>query len=297
MSALKATPIKPDFAAVVSGVDISQPLQRDDYEAIEDAINRYSVLVFRDQPITDEQQLDFSRHFGELEFPSATTRMDVEGTRRLKYRELSDISNLDKDGNVRPPDSRALFYSRANRLWHTDASFRKVPARLSMLAAHEVPSKGAETEYADMRAAYDSLPDDLKAQIEHLVAEHSIVYSHSLIGYNEFLNEEHDALPPALQRLVRVHPGSGRKTLYLASHASHIVDMPLEEGRALLDRLMELATKPEFVYRHEWRVNDYVIWDDRCTMHRGRPYADSSERRDLRRTTIRDVASTLETVA
>jgi alpha-ketoglutarate-dependent 2,4-dichlorophenoxyacetate dioxygenase len=182
----------------------------------------------------------------------------------------------------------------ANQLWHTDSSFKPVPGKVSFLSAHELPPSGGETEFADLRAAYDALDAATKAQVEGLVAEHSIFHSRSLIGYTDFTDEERAALPPVPQTLVRIHPGSQRKTLYLASHASHIIGWPVEQGRALLGDLIEFATQPRFVYRHHWQPNDLMVWDNRCTLHRGRPYDDAGHRRDMRRTTVEDMAATLE---
>jgi alpha-ketoglutarate-dependent 2,4-dichlorophenoxyacetate dioxygenase len=193
-------------------------------------------------------------------------------------------------------DDPRRFDQLGNRLWHTDGSFRRIPAALSMLYAHQVTTSGGETEFADLRTAWDALPDKTKTEIEGLVAIHDIAYSRSQIGFTELLFGERDVLPPVPQRLVRVHPGSRRKTLYLAAHASHIVGRPIPEGRLLLRDLIEFATQREFVYRHVWRKGDLVIWDNRCTMHRGRPF-DENEIRDLRRATTRDAASTLDQVA
>jgi alpha-ketoglutarate-dependent 2,4-dichlorophenoxyacetate dioxygenase len=238
----------------------------------------------------------FARQFGELELPRSG-RADVK--RRLRP-EISDISNLDEQNRLRGRDDPRRFDQLGNRLWHTDGSFRRVPAALSMLYAHRVPAPGplgnGETEFADMRAAHDALPEATKAQIADLVALHDIAWSRGQLGFSDLLFGERDVLPPVPQRLVRRHPGSGRKTLYLAAHASAIVGWPVPDGRLLLRELIEHATQREFVYRHEWRRGDLVIWDNRCTMHRGRHF-DESQVRDLRRVTTRDAASTLEEVA
>lgn len=232
-----------------------------------------------------------SQLFGPLETSIGAIRTDRK--QRLR-RELADISNLDEHNNIRRPGDNARMRMLANQLWHTDSSFKRVPGKISMLSAREVPAIGGDTEFADLRAAYDSLDEATKARIEGLVAEHSIFHSRSLIGYSDFTDEERMALPPVPQTLVRVHPGSGRKTLYLASHASHIIRWPLEQGRALLEELISLATQQRFVHRHYWRVGDLVVWDNRCTLHRARPYDDVRERRDMRRTTIEDSAPTVE---
>ncbi len=210
--------------------------------------------------------------------------------------EISDISNLDENNRLRAADDPRRFDQLGNRLWHTDGSFRRIPAALSMLYAHRVPATGGETEFADLRAAWEALPDKTKTQLDGLVAMHDIAYSRAQIGFTELLFGEREVLPAVPQRVVRLHPGSKRKTLYLAAHASHIVGMPVPEGRLLLRDLIEFATERRFVYRHVWRRGDLVIWDNRCTMHRGRPF-DENETRDLRRATTRDVASTLDQAA
>ena len=284
--------LHPLFVGEVSGIDAGLPLAAAAVRAVSDAIDRYAVLVLRDQELDDERQLSFARHFGEIEAPRSAR---AETKRRLRP-EVSDISNLDENHRLRAADDPRRFDQLGNRLWHTDGSFRRVPAALSMLYAHEVPSSGGETEFADLRAAWDALPDKTKAEIEDLVALHDIAYSRSQIGFTELLFGEREVLPPVPQRLVRVHPGSKRKTLYVAAHASHIVGRPVPEGRLLLHDLIEFATQRRFVHSHVWRKGDLVIWDNRCTMHRGRPF-DESETRDLHRMTTRDVASTLDQVA
>jgi alpha-ketoglutarate-dependent 2,4-dichlorophenoxyacetate dioxygenase len=280
------------FGGEVSGIDAGLPLAVAAIRAISDAIDRYAVLVLRDQELDDERQLFFARHFGEIEAP----RSARPGTRRRLRPEVSDISNLDENHRLRAADDPRRLDQLGNRLWHTDGSFRRVPAALSMLYAHKVPSRGGETEFADLRAAWDALPEKTKAEVEDLIALHDIDYSRSQIGFTELLFGEREVLSPVPQRLVRVHPGSKRKTLYLAAHASHIVGRPVPEGRLLLRDLIEFATQRRFVHSHVWRKGDLVIWDNRCTMHRGRPF-DESETRDLHRATTRDVASTLDQVA
>jgi alpha-ketoglutarate-dependent 2,4-dichlorophenoxyacetate dioxygenase len=288
-------PVTPDFVAELSGIDLAQPLKPADRDAIEAAINRYAIVVFHDQKLTDDQQIDFSRHFGPIH--SSAQRARHTGIKhRLASTEIADISNLDGDSNVLAPDSKRRLDWLANRLWHTDASFRAVPGALSLLYAHVVPDEGGETEFADLRAAYDALPQKTRDQIEPLIAEHSIWHSRGQLAVTKYTDEELKSLPPVPQRVVRTHPGSHRKTLYLASHASHIVGMPVADGRLLLMDLIEHATEPRFVHSHTWKQGDLVIWDNRCTMHRARPF-DTSQVRDLRRVTTRDVASTLEQAA
>ncbi len=293
---LSVRQLHPLFVGEVSGVDAKRPLDMAVIAALWQAIDRYAVLVFRGQDLDDERQMDFARQFGELEIPRSG-RADVK--RRLRA-EMSDISNLDEQGRVRRRDDTRRFDQLGNRLWHTDGSFRRIPAALSMLYAHRVPRPGplgkGETEFADLRAAYDALPAATKAEIEDLVALHDIAWSRAQLGFTELLFGEKDVLPPVPQRVVRVHPGSKRKTLYLAAHASAILGLPLPDGRLLLRELIEHATRRDFVYRHEWREGDLVIWDNRCTMHRGRAF-DEHEVRDLRRVTTRDISSTLDQTA
>ena len=288
-------PVTPDFVAEISGLDLAQPLKPADRDAIEAAINRYAVVVFHDQKLTDEQQIAFSRHFGPIH-SSAQRARHISIKHRLASTEIADISNLDGDSNVLAPDSKRRLDWLANRLWHTDASFRAVPGALSLLYAHVVPEEGGETEFADLRAAYDALPQSTKDRIEPLIAEHSIWHSRGQLAVTKYSEEELRSLPPVPQRVVRTHPGSHRKTLYVASHASHIIGMPIADGRLLLMDLIEHATQRRFVHSHTWRQGDLVIWDNRCTMHRARPF-DTTKVRDLRRVTTRDVASTLEQAA
>ena len=284
-------PLHPLFAAEVQGVDTAAPVDDETLRTLWEGIDRYAVLVIPGQKLSADQEVEFAGRFGELETYAHSYRGGEQPRHRL---EIADQSNLDADDRLREQQDRRRFRSLANRLWHTDSSFRRIPGALSMLHAHVVPPSGGETEFADLRAAYDELPAALKGQIEHLVAEHEYAYSRAKIGFGDFNADERSALPPVVQRVVRTHPGSKRKTLYLASHASHVLGMAVPEGRMLLLDLIEHATQPPFVYRHAWRVGDLVIWDNRCTMHRGRPYDDTRHVRDLRRVTTCDVASTLD---
>ena len=289
--AVRVRRLHPVFVGEVTGVDLSRPVDGTTFAAIEAAIHRHAVLVFPDQRISDEQQLAFSELFGPLESSIRRLRQTKERAERLDIR-VSDISNIDENDKIVSPGDRRRMGQLANQLWHTDSSFKVVPARYSLLSARTVPPEGGETEFADLRAAYDALPDKTKAGIEHLVAEHWYLHSRAQIGFTDFDANERANLAPVPQVLVRVHPGSKRKTLYLASHAEHIIDMPVPEGRLLLGDLMEHATQPQFVYRHHWSVGDLVMWDDRCTMHRGRPW-DPQHVRDMHRTTVSDEVSTL----
>jgi alpha-ketoglutarate-dependent 2,4-dichlorophenoxyacetate dioxygenase len=288
-------PTQPQFFAEISGIDVAQPLSPADRQAIEDAINRYAVVVFRGQKLDDERQVAFAGNFGPIASSALKLRhRDIK--HRIESSQVADISNLDGDGNVLKPDARRRLDGLANRLWHTDASFRAVPGGLSMLYAHVIPDEGGDTEFADMRAAYDALPEAKKKELEGLIAEHSIWRSREQLGVVQYTDEERASLPPVPQRVVRTHPGSHRKTLYLAAHASHILGMPVADGRLIILDLIEHATQPRFVHAHRWTKGDLVIWDNRCTMHRARPF-DTTKVRDLRRVTTRDVASTLEQAA
>jgi alpha-ketoglutarate-dependent 2,4-dichlorophenoxyacetate dioxygenase len=285
-------PLHPLFAAEVSGIDLRRLPHRDAFDRITTALDQYAVLVFREQLIDDDQQIAFSRQFGRLE--TAVGRMRRDRKQRLPNPEVADVSNLDENDAIRPASDSWRMFQLANQLWHTDSSFKRVSGKLSLLSAREVPPTGGETEFADLRAAYEALDAGMRARLEGLVAEHSIFHSRRLIGYTDFSEEERAALPPVPQPLVRVHAGSGRKTLYLSAHAAHIIGWPMEEGRALLAELTAFATQPRFVHQHRWRVGDLVIWDNHCTLHRGRPFDDASARRDMRRTTVQDAAPALQ---
>jgi alpha-ketoglutarate-dependent 2,4-dichlorophenoxyacetate dioxygenase len=295
--AITVTPLHRYIGAEVSGVDAATPLDDEALAELWRAIDRHSVLVLKQQSITDAQLKALAIRFGELEVPRSALQ---GGRRRLDIQEIGDISNLDEDSNIRGREDRRRLDMLGNRLWHTDASYMPVPVVLGMLFAVAVPPAsplgGGETEFADMRAAYDALPEDMKESIEGLIAEHDIFYSRGLIGFTEFNAGDREKYPPSQQRLVRRHPGSGRKTLYLSAHAERIIGWPVAEGRLLLHDLNTHATQRDFVYSHKWAKGDIVIWDNRCTMHRGRPH-DESQPRDLRRATTLDIGSTLEEAA
>ena len=280
------------FAGEVSGVSLSQPLDRETVAAIEAGMDRFAVLVFRDQPLTDEQQMAFSRHFGELENARGGNIPVKPEDRRIQVG-MNDVSNLGKDGKPLARDSRQRLFNIGNMLWHSDSSFRAVPAKYSLLSARIVNPRGGNTEFADMRAAYDGLDSDLQAQIEDLVCEHSLMHSRGALGFPEFTEEERALFKPVLQRLVRVHPVTGRKSLYLSSHAGGILGMPTPEARILLRDLNEHATQPAFVHVHRWQLNDLIMWDNRQTMHRVRRY-DESQPRDVRRTTVAGTVMTVD---
>ncbi|HEY3910245.1 MAG TPA: TauD/TfdA family dioxygenase [Stellaceae bacterium] len=294
---LELRQLHPLFAAEASGLDLAEPADPTMVDAIWRAIDRYAVVVFRDQRLDDTQLRDFAALFGPLEIGRAAANAK---RRRLKHPEIGDISNLDEDGRLRERDDRRRLDMLGNRLWHTDASYMPVPVVLGMLHAVAVPPAsalgGGETEFADMRAAYDALSDEMKTAIDPLVAVHDITWSRGQIGFTEFAPGEREKYPPSRQRLVRRHPGSGRKTVYLSAHASHIVGWPVADGRILLYDLNLFATRPDFVYSHRWQVGDLVIWDNRSTMHRGRPHDDRFPR-DLRRATTLDTGSSLDEAA
>jgi alpha-ketoglutarate-dependent 2,4-dichlorophenoxyacetate dioxygenase len=295
--AITLTPLHPHIGAEVGGLDLGRKLAEATIADLWQAIDRYAVLVFHDQRLSDRELHDFAARFGELEIGRAALR---PGRRRLAIPQIGDISNLDEDGRLRARDDRRRLDSLGNRLWHTDASYMRVPVVLGMLFAVAVPPAspwgGGETEFADMRAAYDALSAAQQAAIADLVVLHDVFWSRGQIGFTEFPPGEREQFPPSRQRLVRRHPGSGRKCLYLSAHASHIVGWPLPEGRLLLADLTEHATQRQFVYSHRWREGDLVIWDNRDTMHRGRPHDERSPR-DLRRATTLDVGSTLDEAA
>jgi len=287
--------LHPLFAAEASGVDISGPLDADTVAALQAAIDRWAVLVFHGQRLGDEAQIRFVRHFGEPERYALSYRNDIK--LRLGKPEMVDVSNLDAAG-AKPEtgDARARIINLGNRMWHSDSSFRLPCGALSMLYAHAVPDRGGETEFADMRAAWEALPAATQALLDGREAQHWLMYSRSTMGFEDFAPEERAALPAVHQPIARVHPRTGRKALYLGAHASHIVGMPVPESRILLMELTEHATQRPFVYRHEWQVGDLVIWDNRCTMHRGRPF-DETQVRDLRRVTTKDAAPAQATAA
>jgi alpha-ketoglutarate-dependent 2,4-dichlorophenoxyacetate dioxygenase len=275
--------IGPCFAGEVDGVDLTQPLSREEVAAIEAGMDKYAVLVFHGQNITDDQQIAFSNNFGKIE-PAVGSNVTKPEERRLRI-EFADVSNLKKGNELFERDDRRRMFNLGNRLWHSDSSFRATPAKYSLLSGRSIPSSGGNTEFADMRAAYDALDAETKAEVEDLVCEHSLMYSRGLLGFTEFTPEEKVTFTPVRQRLVRTHPVSGRKSLFLASHAGAIVGWPVPEARAFLRDLTEHATAPRFVYVHRWRPFDLVMWDNRQTMHRVRRF-DESEPRDMRRTTV-----------
>jgi len=271
------------FAAEAEGLDLREPLSPEDVAAVHAAMDTYAVLVFHGQQLTDEEHLAFSRSLGDLEDSTGTSLREAEDDRLPST--FADVSNLDKNQQVLALDDRRRLFAIGNRLWHSDSSFKLVPAKYSLLRALIVPSRGGNTEYADMGAAYDALDDETKAVAADLICEHSQIYSRLQLGFTEFTDDERQRFKPVRQRLVRVHPSTGRKSLFLASHAGRIIGWPTPEAMGFLKDLIEHATQRQFVYSHKWRVGDLVMWDNRRTMHRGRPFP-QHEPRDVRRTTL-----------
>jgi alpha-ketoglutarate-dependent 2,4-dichlorophenoxyacetate dioxygenase len=288
-------PIGKEFAATVEGIDLCAPLDAAAVAAIHAAMDRHGVLAFHDQPLTDEQQIAFTRSLGKIELNTANnvTRLDQ---RRLSI-EMSDISNLDQQGNMLARDDRRRAFNLGNRLWHSDSSFKAVPAKYSLLSARVVPSAGGNTEFADMRGAYDALDADTKAEVEDLITEHSLIFSRGQLGFTDFTAEERAKFVPVRHRLVRTNLATSRKSLFLSSHIGSIVGWPVPEAMAFVRDLAEHATQRQFVYAHAWRQYDLVMWDNRATMHRARRYKETSEVRDMRRTTLEGDGTTTHQMA
>ncbi len=286
-------PVTPSFAAEIGDINLSQPVNSDDLAAIKTAFAKYSVLVFSDQTLNTTQHLAFARQMGPLETSISVYR---KGHQHRISEELADVSNISPDNAILTRENRQHLYNLGNRLWHTDSSFRRLPAFASMLYSRSIPPVGGHTEFADQRAGYDALSDQMKQRLDGLVAEHSIFNSRARLGFTDFSDDERNALPPVPQMLVRTIPENGRKSLYVASHAGRIIGMPDDEGRKLIDELIAHTTQRQFVYTHRWRVHDLVMWDNRCTMHRGTEFDDQRWPRDMQRATVSDVANTCEQV-
>jgi alpha-ketoglutarate-dependent 2,4-dichlorophenoxyacetate dioxygenase len=284
-------PVTPSFAAEIGDVDLSEQVAPADLQAIKEAFTQYAVLIFPNQFLSQDQHLDFARHFGPLETTIGVYRKDAP--LRLR-KEFADVSNLNHDNEVWGKESRLRLFQLGNRLWHTDSSFKRLPALASLLYARSIPPIGGHTEFADERAAYDALPEETKLRLNCLVAEHSIFNSRARLGFTNFSDEERREMPPVPQVVVRTIPESSRKSLYLASHAGRIFGMPENEGRALIDQLIGHATQRQFVYTHRWRLNDLIMWDNRCTMHRGTEFDDLRWKRDVQRATVSDIANSCE---
>lgn len=274
-------PITPSFAAEASGVELRKPLDTATVRALDEAMDKYAVLVFRNQPLTEAEQVALARHFGPLD---AGLRKATGAPTRFGYDELIDIGNVALDGEVAQTSDQKLIGQLANQLWHSDSSFQDLPVKYSMLSAVTVPAEGGQTEWCDLRAAWDELPAKTKRLVEGRTARHFAFHSRILLGDDKYNETQLKRFPPVERPLVQVHPGSGRKVLFPSAHIDRVSGMSVPEGRLLVAELLEHTTQPKFVYRHTWRAGDYVMWDNRATLHRGRRY-DLSLRRDLRRTT------------
>ena len=278
------SPMLNAFAGEVSAIDCAKPLDERAIDAIHKGMAKHAVLVFHDQPLTDEQQLAFTKCFGDIERYETPGHIRKRGEERLGSG-VADFSNLTRNGSLMTPDNRIWLFKLGDRLWHSDSSFRPITAGYSLLSGRTIPARGGETEFADMRAAYDALDDETKAEIEDLVCEHSLIYSREAIGFFDLAPEERDHFQPVRHRLVRVDVRTGRKSLFLSAHAGAIVGWTIPEARMFLRDLTEHATQPQFVYRHRWRTGDLVVWDNRTTVHRARRFH-PGEIRDVRRTTL-----------
>ena len=287
---LRVTPLHPHFVARVEGLDLRQPLAPAQSAWVESQMDRYAVLVFPAQDLTDEQQVAFGENFGPMEAETASVEVHK---RRLGHGKMNDISNLDEHGRLLAADDRRRMFALGNRLWHSDSSFKETPSKYSLLHARLIPPEGGDTEFADMRAAWDALPPRMQAKLQDLICDHSLIFSRGLLGFGEFTPEERARFEPVPQRLVRRHPGSGRRALFLASHIGRIQGWPVPEALALIRDLQEHATQRQFVYRHAWSTHDLVMWDNRCTMHRATAFEDKEYPRDMRRVTIAGVCPSL----
>lgn len=276
----------PLFVAAIDGLDLSGPIDDPTFARVQAALAEDAVVVIHGAILSEEAQIAFASRFGTLEGHGALTT----GINRRIDPRLADVSNLDEKNTVLGQQDRRRLFALGNQLWHSDSSFRRTPVKYSLLHAHAVTPEGGETQFVDTRVAYETLPERTKARIEGLIVEHSIYTSRAKLGFTDFSDEERAALPPVQHPLVRVHAESGRKALYVSAHASHIVGWPVPEGRILLHDLVEHATQPQCIYTHRWSIGDLVIWDNRCIMHRGRPYDETLYRRDMRRAAIQDLA-------
>ena len=284
---LQLDPISDDFGAVASGIDLREPINADTAAEIEAAMDKFAVLVWRGQPLDDDQHMAFTLHFGPLDMGLLNV---TKKPNRFKHAGFVDIANVGIDCELMARYAKSVTSSIANQFWHTDSSFMKTVAKYSLLSARVIPESGGDTEFADLRAAYDALPSDLRDIVADLVGEHHPLHSRMLLG-NVYTEEQMAGIPPAKWPLVRTHPGSGRKILFAPIHIHKIDGMSDPEARMLVDELIEHATQPQFVYRHKWQPGDLVMWDNRCTLHRGRRF-DLTARRDLRRTTTMEEPAT-----
>ncbi len=274
-------PSRPSFVGVVSGVSLNKPLDQEAIEAIDRGMDQFAVLVFRGQPLSQDEQIDLSLQFGPLD---SGLRKATGAPTRFKHDQLIDIGNIALDGSIANKDNKKLIGVLANQLWHSDSTFQDLPVKYSMLSAVVVPDEGGQTQWTDLRAAWDALPESTKYYVEGKTGWHSAFHSRIMLGDNDYSQEQLDKFPPVERPLVHIHPGSGRKVIFPSVHITQVSDLTVPEGRLLVAELLEHATQPQFIYTHTWRPGDYVIWDNRSTLHRGTRY-DLSLRRDLRRTT------------
>ena len=287
-------PLTPNFAGEVSGADLTRPLNQTEVAALEAGMDRFAVLVYHGQAVTDEQQKSFSLNFGALEQIEGGNVTQAKDQRLGAF--MADVSNLDVNHKPLARNDRRRMFNLGNQLWHSDSSFRAIPAKYSILSGRITVDQGGRTEFADMRAAYDALDAETKAEVEDLVCEHSLVYSRGTLGFTELSDAERAMFRPVRQRLVRTHPVTGRKSLYLSSHIGSIIGWPVPEARAFIRDLTEHATQPQFLYKHVWKQYDMVMWDNRTTMHRVTRF-DDTKVRDMRRTTIAGDSVTVEQLA
>jgi len=271
-------PLTPVFGATVAGIDITGDVSDEAIAEIQWAFEEYSVLVFHGQPLDDETQLAFSRRFGPLEDSLASTGGGGGYFARL--------TNVKEDGSLADPNSQRQLFSKANEFWHTDSSFKPVPARASLLSGRLVPPEGGETEFASARAAFAMLPEETQRRLEGMICEHDLSRSREMISPDAMTDAQRAAYPPVFHTMVRANPVNGRKALFLGTHVTRIVGVPDDDSRTLIDELMELITRPEFVYRHVWAQDDLVMWDNRCVLHRGRPWDATKYGRTVQRTTL-----------
>jgi alpha-ketoglutarate-dependent 2,4-dichlorophenoxyacetate dioxygenase len=288
---MQIQPVNPDFVARVSDIDLRLPLSDREVQEIDRAMDKYAVLIFSEQQLDDEQEVAFAERLGKLEAKRAVVDAHKH---RLSDPRMNDISNLDTNGEIMAADDRRRMFNLGNLLWHSDSSFKATPAKYSMLHARVIPPQDGDTQFADMRQAYDRLPLATREKIDHLVCDHSLIYSRAQLGFDAFTEQETIEYTPVPQRLVRWHPGSLRRSVYLSSHIGTVHGMPRPEAMALIRELIELATQKEYVYSHKWVQFDLVMWDNRSTMHRARPYDDKKYKRDMRRMTMEDYAPTLD---
>jgi len=288
---ITVSPIGGEFGAEICDVDLANPSQ-DDVQQIAQAFWKYAVLVFPDQKLTAEQHVDFAKNFGPMDH---TVIKQAVSDQKLRVRDdIADVSNLGADNKMLDKGNRLRWLQLGNRLWHTDSSFKKIPALASLLYAREIPPVGGQTAFADLRASYDALPDAKKEQLSDLIAEHSLVYSREKMGYTDWEDGERRAVSAVPQTMVRTVPQTQRKNLFVASHAGYIIGMDDDEAKSLIDEVLAHVTQPEFTYTHRWRVGDLVMWDNRCTLHRGLPFDDLRFRRDVQRATTMDIANSCE---